>query len=187
MTDSLFDSIRDMLGESEAPQQQADTSKPHGMGAEILHPYMQLDDSGVPVVIASIFQTYFPADQYEAMAEEAKLAHADMMAMFAHMNEGDMSDQREALLAKMLIGNLDSSDPTAGVRWLARFVMCAPLLAGVSLVKGLIPSKHGVFADSFEYRTAFAASSILDVAVAIASPIRAEWAVLTDLFGKGNA
>jgi hypothetical protein len=60
--------------------------------------------------------------------------------------------------------------------------MCSGLLASVSLIKGENPDQSGIFAGDYEYRIGFAAADVLRVARAIASPIRAEYAVHSGVY-----
>ena len=173
MTDNLFDSIRDLLGDSVSPS--TDTSPITNDGPRIFqHPFVEVDDTGCPKILGYLFAEFFDPKHLESIFDEGRIAIVQLRNMVSNISENeDISN----MLPSFLLGEYDRSAPDAMMRWLARFTLCSGFLATVSLVKGETPSNDGSFADVFEYRIAFAANDVIQVARALASPIRADYAI----------
>jgi hypothetical protein len=131
-----------------------------------------------------MFSQFFEAESIAAIKDEGRKAKAELDVMLTRIIKKE--ERVGPLLGKFLVGDYDRDDPHASARWLARFTMSSALMASVSLMKGENPDSDGVFCGVYEYRVAFAAHDVLRAARALASPIRAEYAVQGGIYSGEN-
>lgn len=185
VTDSLFDDISKLLGGSEEATNDTPTTSDEPVEhAEYLHPFMQVDENGVPTLIDHMFREYFSQDYLEAMHEEGQRVYVQLIRALEegpeHGSVPYSALQGEYPITKMLTGQ-EHVDKFDGARWITRLLMGAALLATISMKKGTFPGQEGQFAGSLEYRMAMSAQNILDVAKALSAPLRAEYMLAEEL------
>lgn len=169
--DDLFASISDLLSTG-AGKESAEPTSSIGI---IQHPWLCVDDDGVPVIIGEIFASFMPSDLFAAMSDEARSARADIMDyLSSDLLGGNLHRRTSGKIAKAITGR----DPETGeelARFLARLVMVAALMAQIATLKSLGPDGTGMFVSPSSLSLANHANAIAKAAYALGGPVRAEW------------
>lgn len=184
-SDSLFDDISKLLsvdnesteGDSEGSPKEEPVSQHHEL--TLRHPYMALNEDGVPVIVHELFSTFFPASLYEAMKEEAKVAHEDVANFIDAILTGDpkqTANETTGLFTTILTGEQRVTGKEAAI-WVARLTMVAAAMASVSMIKGLNPNQTGQFLGATSINIAAQGGALLRIVQTLAAPIRAEWGI----------
>lgn len=191
MSDKLFDDLRSFLdGDTSEPTNQAtpsakqDDDQLDAIIRQLMkHPFLMVNDDGVPAVTQSSLGQFFPQSQWEVIKAESMIAYGDLIESFTKMEDDGSSDAPN--FGHLLVGDAIEHDPNLALKVMARLSIMAAFLSAASLRRGVVPSKDGVFAGHTEVKLASHAVALLSVIKALSAPLRAEY--MMDATEDGNA